>query len=107
MNACQESGISAGRLKRFLAMQAGEPTVRRMRSPPFAPMAVAMARSPWKPVPSSLLTRKRLVANRTASTHSQRRLVIEFGGFAEVGQQMARHVAAVPAFGVVFFRRNG
>ena len=64
-------------MKRFFAVQAGEPTVRRIRSPPLAPMAVAMARSLWKPVPYSLLTRKRLVANRTASTHSQRRLVAD------------------------------
>jgi len=33
--------------------------------------------------------------------------VIQRWGFAEVGKQMARHVAAVSALGVVLFRRNG
>ena len=49
MKACQESGISEESPKRFLATQAGLPTVRRTRSPPSPPsppMAVAMARSP-------------------------------------------------------------
>lgn len=61
-NADHESGSSVGSPKRFLAMQAGEPLVRRMRSPPSAPTGAAL------PVVES--TRMRRDAKRTASTHS-------------------------------------
>ncbi len=32
---------------------------------------------------------------------------VELGRFAEVGQQVARHIAAAAALGVVFSRRDG